>query len=329
MDKILVLGSTSFGGAWFISEALERGYDVFGVSRSVEPDDIFLPYKNSGKLSNFKFQQCDINQDFDDLSTIIDTYQPNYVVDFAGQGMVAPSWDWPEQWYQTNIVAKARIHTKLRTCPSLKKYIRISTPEVYGAHDEKIDESASYNPSTPYAVSHAATDMSLTCLHRQFDFPIVFTRFANFYGEHQQLYRIVPRAAICAISDEILSLHGGGTSIRAFIHGQDVADGILKAMEEGKAGESYHFSTDEFVSIRHVVEKVAEVANIPLSDFVQISEDRPGKDQAYLMDASKARRELGWVPKHSLEDGIGTTFRWIEKNLDLILTLPQNYIHKI
>ena len=265
-----MLGSTSFGGAWFISEALKKGYEIFGVSRSAEPDDIFLPYKHSDNLFNFRFQKCDINQDFEALSKIIDDYQPNYVVDFAGQGMVAPSWDWPEQWYQTNIVAKARIHTKLRTCTSLKKYVRISTPEVYGAHDSKIDESANFNPSTPYAVSHAATDMSLACLQRQFDFPIVFTRFANFYGEHQQLYRIVPRAAICAISDEVLSLHGGGTSIRAFIHGQDVADGILKSMEEGKIGESYHFSTDEFVSIRHVVEKVAEVAGVPLEEFVKI-----------------------------------------------------------
>lgn len=329
MDKILVLGSTSFGGAWFIAEALNNGYDVFGVSRSAEPNDIFLPYRGNPNSSNFQFQKCDINQDFEALSQIIDQYQPDYVVDFAGQGMVAPSWDWPEQWYQTNIVAKARIHTKLRQSKNLKKYVRISTPEVYGAHDVKIDESASYNPSTPYAVSHAATDMSLTCLHRQFGFPIVFTRFANFYGEHQQLYRIVPRAAICAISDEILSLHGGGTSIRAFIHGQDVASGILKSMEEGKIGESYHFSTDEFVSIRNVVEKIAEVAGIPLSEFVEISADRPGKDQAYLMDATKARRELGWSPNHSLEDGLQSTFKWVEKNLNLILSLPQNYIHKI
>ena len=329
MERILVLGSTSFGGAWFISEALDAGINVFGVSRSVEPDTIFCPYKTSSNIDNFKFSQIDINSDFEKLAKIIEDYQPHYVVDFAGQGMVAPSWNWPEQWYQTNVVAKARIHTKLRDLKSLKRYVRISTPEVYGSSDEKISEDAAFNPSTPYAVSHAATDMSLLCLFRQFGFPVIFTRFANFYGEGQQLYRIAPRAAICAYSKQTLPLHGGGTSVRAFIHGQDVARGILKAISIGNIGESYNFSTDEFVTIRALVEKIAVITGTDFDEFVEVAEDRPGKDQAYLMDASKARNELGWEPSVDLQAGLERTADWIKTNLDHVMKMPHDYIHKI
>lgn len=328
MDRIFVLGSNSFGGAWFVSHALNNGYKVCGISRSDEPDDIFLPYKGSKNFNHFRFHQLDLNQNFDAISNLIYQFDPHYVVDFAGQGMVAPSWDWPEQWYQTNVVAKVKLHNKLRRLDHLQKYVRISTPEVYGAHEDLINETYTYNPSTPYAVSHAAIDMSLTCFYRQYDFPVVFTRFANFFGEHQQLYRIAPRSIICALTDETLMLHGGGASIRAFIHGYDVADGVLRAMLDGKPGESYHFSTTEFVSIYNIVEKIADVTGIPMPSFTQISDDRPGKDFAYLMDATKANQELEWVPKYSLDEGIHSCVEWVQKHLELIKTLPQDYIHQ-
>ena len=101
--------------------------------------------------------------------------------------MVAESWTAPAQWYTTNIVAKVRLHDWLRQQSWLERYVRISTPEVYGSHDTLQPESWHLNPSTPYAVSHAAIDLSLRAFHAHYGFPVVFTRFANFYGPGQQL----------------------------------------------------------------------------------------------------------------------------------------------
>ncbi len=326
--KYLVLGSTSFAGAWFVDDALNRGMGVIGISRSPEPSDIFLPYKNNVNIENFTYHQLDLNNDNDKIIALIMDDKPHYIVDFAGQGMVAPSWDWPEQWYQTNIVSKVKIHNALKNSDFLKCYVRVSTPEVYGSTDGLISEHMHYNPSTPYAVSHAAIDMSLRAYFQQYNFPVVFTRFANFYGSHQQLYRITPRAIYCALTGETLPLHGGGKSIRAFIHGKDVSDGIFRAIENGTLGEIYHFSTDEFVTIRELVEKIAEYANVPIDEFVEITDDRPAKDPAYFMSSDRAKSELGWDVKYNLSLGLKDTYEWVSKNLEEIKKLPKDYIHK-
>jgi len=326
--KVVVLGSTSFAGAWFVDGALERGLEVIGVSRSCEPSDIFLPYKKNANLSAFKFEQLDVNKDNDKIITLIADEKPDFIVDFAGQGMVAPSWQHPEQWYTTNIVSKAKIHNALRNMPFVKRYVRISTPEVYGSTDGLIAESTHYNPSTPYAVSHAAIDMSLMAYFRQFGLPVIFTRFANFYGSGQQLYRIAPRAMYCALTGEKLPLQGGGVSVRAFIHAKDVSDGIFCALEKGNVGEIYHFSTHQHVTIRELVEKIGKMAGVPFESFVTIAEDRPAKDQAYFMNAEKAKVSLGWTPKYSLDSGLQDVYEWVQANLEEIKSLPKEYIHK-
>lgn len=326
--KCVVLGSTSFAGAWFVYDALERGIEVIGASRSPEPHDIFLPYKKSKNHESFRYEQLDVNKDTDAIIAMIEAEQPDFIVDFAGQGMVAPSWDWPEQWYQTNVVAKAKIQNALRKMPFIKRYIRISTPEVYGSTEGLITESTNYNPSTPYAVSHAAIDMNLLAYYKQFDFPVILTRFANFYGAHQQLYRITTRAIFCALTGETLPLHGGGTSVRAFIHGLDVSEGIFCALYKGMPGEIYHFSTDEFVSIKELVEKIADKAGVSMESFVKITADRPAKDPAYFMSADKAKADLGWKPRYTLDLGVQDTYVWIRDNLDVIRKMPKDYIHK-
>ena len=158
---VAVLASNSFAGSAYVAHALLRGSEVLGISRSVETDDIFLPYKQLAQASGFRFLQLDLNRDFGRICEALADFQPEVIADFAGQGMVAESWQAPEQWYQTNIVSKVRLHHFLKDQTWLKRYIRVSTPEVYGSCDKLISEDQPYNPSTPYAVSHAAIDMSL------------------------------------------------------------------------------------------------------------------------------------------------------------------------
>lgn len=327
-SRFAVIGSNSFAGSGFISKTLENEVQVIGFNRSEEGADIFLPYKKSPHENNYKFYKADINRDLDSVIEILNSFQPEVVVDFAGQGMVAESWDNPSHWYMTNIVAKVKLHDYLRKCSWLKKYIRISTPEVYGTHEEKLCETWKLNPSTPYAVSHAAIDMSLRVFNSHYGFPIVFTRFANFYGEGQQLYRIIPRTIIYAMINKKLLLHGGGSAIRAFIYIDDVAHGIMKVIDRGVLGEVYHFSPEKFYTIKEIVEVICKKLHINFNDLVELVPDRPGKDKAYLMDSKKAREELEWIDSVSLDQGIDRTIQWVKENIDRILTLPLEYIHK-
>ena len=326
--RYAVIGSNSFGGSAFVANALVRGASVIGINRSIEPNPIFTQYRKIVNLGEYRFIQADINHDLDRIMRELDEFCPEVVVDFAGQGMVAESWKYPEEWYTTNIVSKVKFHNQLRQREWLKRYIRISTPEVYGSQNSLMHETWQYNPSTPYAVSHAAIDMSLRAFHHQYGFPVVFSRYANFFGPGQQLYRIVPRTIIYALLGRKLQLHGGGTSVRAFIFGDDVADAVFRSAELGSIGEAYHFSPQRFFTIRQVVEIICQQLGVQFSDIAEVVAERPGKDQAYLMDASKARNTLGWRESVTFEQGIDQTIRWVKESMSEIQGLPLNYIHK-
>jgi len=206
--------------------------------------------------------------------------------------------------------------------------VHVSTPEVYGSCQGLIKENTLYNPSTPYAVSRAATDMSLMTFYKTYNFPVIFTRAANVYGPGQQLYRIIPKTIFFFLEGRKLQLHGGGHSIRSFINIKNVADGTLRAARMASNGEIFHFSTLRNISIRSLVEMIAKQMNIFFEDNVEIAEERPGKDKAYLLDSSKAKSVLGWKDTVRLEQGIEETIAWVRDNLAVLKKESSCYVHK-
>ena len=329
LDKFLVIGSNSFSGASMVRFLLEKGHDVIGCSRSKEPNDVLLPYKwlKKEKL-NFEFYQVNLNHDLEKFGKILYKKKPNYIINFSALGMVAQSWDKPQDWYQTNAVAPVKLHDLLRKFDLIQKYVHVTTPEVYGSTNGWQKESYNFNPSTPYAVSRAACDMHLKSFFEAYNFPVVFTRAANVYGSGQQLYRIIPRTILYARLGKKLSLHGGGYSERSFIHINDVADATYKIALKGKIGETYHISTKDIISVRKLVIKICEIMLVKFSDLVEDSDERLGKDQSYMLDSIKLRKEQKWKNNINLEEGLLSTIKWIDESLETLKTLPHKYIHK-
>ncbi|MBF0469615.1 MAG: GDP-mannose 4,6-dehydratase [Desulfamplus sp.] len=329
-NRIAVIGSNSFSGASFVAYLLEQGVDVLGISRSSEPHPVFLPYRQVIKNGHgsFDFYQLDINYNLYEIMEILGRFEPEYVINFAAQSMVAESWIKPEEWFQTNVVAMVKFHDQLRKFLFIKKYVHISTPEVYGSCQGIVKESRVYNPSTPYAVSRAASDMSLYSFYKNYGFPVVFTRAANVYGPGQQLYRIIPRAVLFFLTGRKLQLHGGGHSVRSFIHIRDVAQGTLLAALNGTDGDIFHFSTSKNISIRELVEMIVLQTGVDFESCVEVVEDRPGKDAAYLLDSTKAKETLGWKDEITLEQGIEECIAWVKDNLNILRNQKSDYIHK-
>jgi dTDP-glucose 4,6-dehydratase len=328
--KILVIGSNSYTGAAFIDHALSEGHEVIGVSRSDELNPVFLPYRwgPPERLQKFSFLRMDLNEKAEEIGRLAREQNLTWVANFAAQSMVAESWLTPVHWYQTNVVANVRLHEELRKWDGLKKYLHVTTPEVYGSCSGVVREDASFNPSTPYAASRAACDLHLMTFFKRYNFPVVFTRAANVYGPGQQLYRIVPRAALFSRLQKKLPLHGGGHSTRAFIHGKDVATASLAILDRGQSGQVYHLSTDRFIAIRDLVAMIAQKTGSSFEKLAEVTEDRPGKDAAYLLDSTRAKQDLKWTPNIDLEEGVDSVIRWIDQNLSTLRTLPDHYIHK-
>ncbi len=327
--KVAVIGSNSFSGSDFVDLLLEDdNYEIIGISRSPEKSSLFLPYKKR-RDPNFNFYQMDLNRDVDAILKLFNSFKPDYIVNFAAQSEVAQSWNHPEHWFQTNVVSLSLLLNGLKNSRYLRRYLHISSPEVYGSCIGKVTEEAPLNPTTPYAVSKAAADMFLFTLVKNYNFPMVMIRATNVYGPHQQLWKIIPRSAIYLKIGRKIELHGGGEAVKSFIHIRDVSRGELSAMTDGRDGEIYHLSPNNSAfAVRDVVEKVCEIKGKSFDECTEIVGERLGQDAAYVIDSTKARTELDWFPEISIEAGIKEVVDWVDENIDLIKNQSLHYIHK-
>ena len=259
-EKFLILGANSFYGRNFGALVESRGCSV-------------VRYRHYYQ----RLEPCD------------------YIVNFASKSLVAESWERPSEWFDVNATIFTTVLGELARDKRFKKFVHVSTPEVYGSVPYWVYETQGYNPTTPYAVSRAAGDMMLKAYGKAYGLPYIITRTANIYGDGQQDYRIIPKALAHKKRGESLPLHGNGESRRSFIHIKDACEATYLICKEGKIGQDYHISTKAAHSIKEVVEMVG--------CKYHETEDRLGKDEFYLLNSDKLR-SLGWSETISLEEGI-------------------------
>lgn len=328
MKKVVVLGANSFSGQDFVDLLLDNPeYEVIGVSRRPERGPLFLKYKLRANLDSYRYFALDMNRNMPEILAMLDREKPNYIVNFAAQSEVAPSWDHPEHWFQTNTVALAELVNHLRRQSYLDKYVHISSPEVYGTCVGNVIETSPLNPSTPYAASKAAADMLLTVYQKQYGFPLTSVRATNVYGARQQLFKIIPRSVIYIKLGKKIQLHGGGRAVKSYIHIRDVSRGELAVMEQGTIGELYHLSPDAGIAVRDVVTEIAAQMGKRLEDVAETVEERPGQDAAYVIDSTVARRQFGWRSQIGFPEGLRDVVTWVNQYWDEIRSQTLAYEH--
>jgi dTDP-glucose 4,6-dehydratase len=327
VKKVMVIGSNSFSGQDFVDLLMEDvGCEIIGVSRSPEKSPAFCRYR-ARDYERFTFHQLDLNDDAEAIGELLERERPDHIVNFAAQSEVAPSWENPWHWYETNVVALSKLTQHLIKADWLERYVHISSPEVYGTTEGVVLEDAPLDPTTPYAASKAAADLHLLTLTKNFDFPLAWIRATNVYGGGQQLFKIIPRSFIRIRRGETIELHGGGVAVKSYIHIRDVSRGELAVATSGELG-GFHLSPDEGIAVRDVVRQICEVEGVDFDTATRGVEERLGQDKAYVISSERARSELGWAPRVSLEEGIAETGRWVADNWAEIESLPHDYQHK-
>lgn len=325
--KILVIGSNSFSGFNFVKFCLNKNLKVWSVSRSKLINNYYANWEQ--EKCKFNFKKIDLNKNYIELFKIIDKEQFQFIANFSAQGMVAQSWKNPLDWYETNVISQIRLFEFLKTKKFLKKYLHVSTPEVYGSIKSLHNESYNFNPSTPYAISRSCADSHLLGIYKNYGFPVVFTRAANVYGPGQQLYRIIPKTIMKIRNNDKILLDGGGKSIRSFIHIDDVNSAYYKVLRRGMAGETYHVSGNEFLSVKKIVQKICNLMSAKYHKHVkELKSDRIGKDYAYKLCSNKLRIKLNWEDIIDIDNGIIDTISWINKNYNYLKKQNLEYIHK-
>ena len=327
MNKFVIIGSNSFSGSNFINKLLlNKKNKVIGISRSIEKP-IFLPYLKNKNINNFKYYRLDLNKNLKKIVKIIKTFSPDYIANFAAQGMVNESWKSPEDWYQTNIVSNVKLINELKNFNFLKKYLHASTPEVYGSKMRKIRENMNFNPTTPYANSRASFDHHLIMFNKIYKFPVVISRAANIYGPGQKLYRIIPKVLINLKKNKKIYIDGMGKSLRSFVFIEDLNDAYYKILIKGKPGSSYHISSNKIYSIKNIVLKASSKIVNSKKYLIFIKKDRMGKDFKYYLNSNKLRNELKWKPKINISKGIIETKKWIDINYGQLSKISTTYKH--
>ena len=309
--KILILGCSSFAGSsfsHFISN--QNKYDIYGSYNSKSNLDSSL---NKRKF-DLNFIKINLLKPNLDLLKIVKKIRPNYIIDFASICLVNESWFNPKNYFQINVQSKINLIKNLNKLKFLDKFIYISTPEVFGSTTKPVKENCeNFSPSTPYALSKYVTEKILKSYNESFKKKSIIARFSNFYGISQTNHRLIPKLISCIKSNKKFPLHGTGNSKRNFIFEDDFNAGILKLIKFGKNGTTYHFSSDNFFTIKEVVKIVCNYYNKRYDDIVIQTKDRIAKDKYYFLDCKKTKKNLNWKAKVQLETGIKKIIDFYEK----------------
>ncbi|HEU5005138.1 MAG TPA: dTDP-glucose 4,6-dehydratase [Candidatus Saccharimonadales bacterium] len=242
------------------------------------------------------------------------------VVHFAAESHNDNSLHSPWPFVETNMIGTYRILEAVRKHD--KRLHHISTDEVFGELElddpNRFNEDTPYNPSSPYSSTKAGSDMLVRAWIRSFGVKATISNCSNNYGPYQHIEKFIPRQITNVLSDIKPKLYGTGEQVRDWIHVDDHNDAVLLILEKGKLGETYIIGADnDHTNNKMVIEMILELMG-KSKDWYEHVNDRPGHDMRYAMDSSKLRRELGWQPKYTdnngMKDGLIQTIEWYKAN---------------
>jgi dTDP-glucose 4,6-dehydratase len=252
----------------------------------------------------------------DDLTDIFETYNFDYVVNFAAETHVDNSIKDPLIFVKTNVLGTANLLNKSLKY-GVKRYLQVSTDEVYGSIAKGgFTEQSPIDPSSPYSASKAAADHLVLSYNKTYKLNVGITRCSNNYGPKQHKEKLIPLIISKALKGEKLPVYGNGLNVRDWIHVRDHCRAVLAVLEDGANGEVYNIGSNNEKTNIEIVELILNNLNIS-KDLITYVEDRKGHDLRYAIDATKATNKLLWKPLVRFEEGIAETIKWYKDSLSL------------
>ena len=331
MTTYLVTGCAGFIGTTFVHYMLSRYTDI----RIINLDA--LTY--AGNLENLKDLEDDERHVFvhgnicdrDLAAKLITEYDPDFIINFAAESHVDRSIAGPEIFVTTNVMGTVNLLQRAKeawydpgqkTWKRGKKYIQVSTDEVYGALGPEgfFTEGTPLDPHSPYSASKASADYFVKAFHDTYGMPVNITRCSNNYGMYQFPEKLIPLMINNAKEHRPLPVYGDGLQIRDWLFVEDHCKAIDLVASGGRPGEVYNIGghnerTNIFI-VQTIISQLSERLQDPEinESLIRHVEDRLGHDRRYGIDPSKIRSELGWYPETPFEVGIVKTIDWYLAN---------------
>ncbi|HEU5347637.1 MAG TPA: GDP-mannose 4,6-dehydratase [Ktedonobacterales bacterium] len=310
--RVFITGATGLVGAWLVKDLLALGAHVVALVRDADPQSEFY---RSGDYRRTAIVQGRL-EDFWTLERAINEHEINTVFHLAAQPIVGAAFRSPLQTFEANIrgtynlLEACRLHTGL-----VQRVVIASSDKAYGAQATlPYTEDMPLQGVFPYEVSKSCTDLIAQSYHRTYDLPVAIARCGNIYGGGDLNWsRIVPDAIRCGLEGRRLVIRSDGTYIRDYIYVKDVSAAYLHlAMHLDNPqvrGEAFNFSPECAVSVLDLVATIQRLigGDQPAPDVQGVAR---GEIPAQYLEATKARRILGWTPRYSLDAGLQETIAW-------------------
>ena len=311
---IVITGGLGFIGSNFIRYLISESNDIFITNIDAETYagrlDNLSDIENKKNYQYFKGKV----QDYEFIEKIIKTYKPDILINFAAETHVDRSIKSAQPFIETNIVG-THVLLEVALKQKLKKYIQISTDEVYGSIEPpaKFTEKSPLLPNSPYSASKAGADCLVRAYNKTYGLNTIIVRCSNNFGPYQFPEKVIPYFISLALENKKLPVYGDGLNIRDWIYVLDFCSAIKLILEKGKPGEIYNIGGDcELTNIeltKRILKKLGKQES--LINFVK---DRPGHDRRYAMDTKKIKKELGWKLKYNFDEALELTINWYNSN---------------
>jgi len=311
--KLLVTGGAGFIGSNFVRYMLDKykDYKIVNLDK--------LTY--AGNLENIKDLEANrrhslVKGDICDLRLVeklVKREEVDVIVNFAAETHVDRSIVDPEAFIRTDVFGTYTLLEVARKF-SVKKYVQISTDEVYGSIEKgSFSETSSLAPSSPYSASKAAADLLTLAYKTTYGLPVLITRGSNTYGPYQHTEKLIPLFVTNLIENKKVPLYGDGKNVRDWLYVIDHCSGIDTALHKGNIGEIYNIgASDERTNLEITHMILGELGM--MEDMIEFVKDRLGHDRRYSLNCKKLKA-LGWKPKYSLEKGLKETVKWYTQNV--------------
>lgn len=322
--KLLVTGGAGFIGSNFIRYWLKNypkdkvvNLDILTYAGNLEN------LKEAEKNPNYKFVKGDI-ADKKLVNNLVK--DADIIVNFAAESHVDRSILDSSAFIHTNIIGT---HTLLEAAKNNgnKRFHHISTDEVFGSlgpNDPAFNENTSYDPRSPYSASKAAADHLVRAYHHTYGLPATISNCSNNYGPYQFPEKLIPLFITNLLEGKKVPLYGDGMNVRDWLFVEDHCSAIDAIIHKGKIGETYCIGGNSEKTNKEITYKILELmgkddmargggASLRASS-IEFVKDRLGHDRRYAIDFSKIKRELGWEPRVSFEEGLKKTMEWFKNN---------------